>query len=60
MNFYSKQVDMLNRRQEGTGEWLFQSDEFKTWLTERKRRCGAPASVSFLLISINTNIIFLN
>jgi hypothetical protein len=33
MNFYSRQADMLNRRQEGTGEWLFQSDEFKTWLT---------------------------
>jgi hypothetical protein len=33
MSFYSRQVDMLNRRQEGTGEWLFQSEEFKTWLT---------------------------
>ncbi len=31
-NYWSKQVDILNRKQEGTGNWVFEDDEFKRWL----------------------------
>ena len=32
LNFASKQVDTFERRQPGTGEWLFEEEVFKAWL----------------------------
>jgi hypothetical protein len=42
LSFDSKQKDFFDRRQEGTGEWLFEADAFKSWLdgTERILWCS--------------------
>ena len=32
LEFFSKQNDALSRRQEGTGRWLLESSEFRSWL----------------------------
>ena len=32
LEFSSKQNDALGRRQEGTGQWLLESPEFRSWL----------------------------
>lgn len=32
LDFLSKQSDALSRRQEGTGQWLLESNEFRSWL----------------------------
>ena len=32
LDFFSKQSDALSRRQEGTGRWLLESNEFRSWL----------------------------
>lgn len=32
LDFSSKQNDALSRRQEGTGQWLLKSTEFRSWL----------------------------
>jgi len=31
-NHLSKQIDILNRQQEGTGKWVFENLEYKRWL----------------------------
>ena len=33
LNFWTKQNDTFDRRQEGTGKWLLDSDEFRDWLS---------------------------
>jgi hypothetical protein len=37
LNFRAKQSDVLDRRQEGTGSWLLEADDFKAWLNETER-----------------------
>ena len=32
LNFKAKQMDVIAKRAEGTGQWLLESEEFKTWL----------------------------
>ena len=34
LNFISKQSDTFDRREEGMGQWLFQTDEVKAWRDE--------------------------
>ena len=34
LDFKARQQDIFSRRQEGTGQWLLDSPEFQTWLTE--------------------------
>ncbi len=42
LNFASKQIDVSSRRQEGTGEWLLEADEFNSWLSGNKRTLWCP------------------
>ena len=37
-----QQSDMISRRQEGTGEWFFESSEFKTWLNRTRETLFCP------------------
>jgi Cdc6-like AAA superfamily ATPase len=50
-----QQNDLISRRQEGTGEWVFESIEFKTWLngTSETLFCpGIPGAGKTMLASI--------
>lgn len=50
-----QQNDLISRRQEGTGEWFFESSEFKTWLngTRETLFCpGIPGAGKTMLASI--------
>ena len=42
LEFFSKQNDALNRRQEGTGQWLLESIEFRSWLNTARRVLWCP------------------
>lgn len=42
LNPASRQIDVLNRRHEGTGKWLLESDEFKKWILGEQRLLWCP------------------
>ena len=55
MDFPVQQSDLISRRQEGTGEWVFESSEFKTWIngTRVTLFCpGIPGAGKTMLASI--------
>jgi hypothetical protein len=37
LNFFPTQTDTLHRRENGTGEWLFKTPEFKAWLSRAEK-----------------------
>src|SRR2546429_5774739 len=41
-NFSAQQSDIIAKRQEGTGLWLLNSDEYKIWIKEEKRTLFCP------------------
>ena len=41
-NFPAQQSDFVKRRQEGTGQWLLDSDEYKKWLVEPGQTLFCP------------------
>ncbi|MCJ1345215.1 hypothetical protein MMC31_003421 [Peltigera leucophlebia] len=42
VNYHTQQDDFLRRRQEGTGKWLLDSDEFQAWLKLSKQTLFCP------------------
>ena len=54
-SYWSYQTDVLNRRQEGTGSWIFEDDEFQRWAggTVKTLVCsGIPGAGKTVLASI--------
>ena len=41
-DFVSQQHDYINRRQEGTGQWLLDSEEYQTWVQTPKKTLFCP------------------
>lgn len=55
LNFPAQQSAILSRRQEGTGQWFFDSPEFKTWMNKPGETflCrGIPGAGKTMLASI--------
>ncbi|KIM82512.1 hypothetical protein PILCRDRAFT_70744, partial [Piloderma croceum F 1598] len=55
LNFKITQSDVLNKRTEGTGEWLLNSSEFRTWLSGDSKELwcpGMPGAGKTILASI--------
>lgn len=55
IDYGTQQSDFLSRRQEGTGRWLLESDEFQKWLNETKRTLfctGIPGAGKTIITSI--------
>ncbi|KAK4155941.1 hypothetical protein C8A00DRAFT_41494 [Chaetomidium leptoderma] len=55
VNYGQQQSDYLNQRQPGTGQWLLNSDEFKTWVEGDRQTLfcpGIPGSGKTILTSI--------
>jgi hypothetical protein len=55
INFLSQQHDFITRRQEGTGQWLLNSEQFQAWLNTSKHTLfcpGIPGSGKTILTSI--------
>ena len=55
LNFPAQQSALLSRRQEGTGQWLFQSPEFNTWMNKPGETLlckGIPGAGKTMLASI--------
>ncbi|KAI9843643.1 MAG: hypothetical protein M1837_006225 [Sclerophora amabilis] len=55
LNFLAQQSDIIDRRQDGTGQWLLESEEFKGWLdgTRQTLFCpGIPGAGKTVLASI--------
>jgi Cdc6-like AAA superfamily ATPase len=42
IDYASQQSDFIARRQEGTGRWLLESDQFQEWLTKNQRTLFCP------------------
>jgi Cdc6-like AAA superfamily ATPase len=54
-DYFSQQNDLLGRRQEGTGEWLLGSDEFREWKSNKKHILfcpGIPGAGKTMITSI--------
>lgn len=54
-NYASQQSDFVSRRQEGTGQWLLNSDEFKQWLNQSNQILfcpGMPGAGKTMIASI--------
>jgi len=41
-DFAAKQIDFLNRRQAGTGEWLLSDPRFQHWIEGKERTLWCP------------------
>jgi Cdc6-like AAA superfamily ATPase len=55
INYASQHNDFITRRQEGTGQWLLDSEEFRTWLNTDKQTLfcpGIPGAGKTILTSI--------
>ncbi|KAF4843016.1 Vegetative incompatibility protein HET-E-1 [Colletotrichum siamense] len=55
IDFAAQQIDNLERRQEGTGQWLLESQEFQTWIEEDRKTLfcpGMPGAGKTMLSSI--------
>jgi Cdc6-like AAA superfamily ATPase len=55
VNYDSQQSDFINRRQPGTGQWLFELTEFKAWVDTDKQTLfclGIPGAGKTILTSI--------
>jgi Cdc6-like AAA superfamily ATPase len=42
VDYATQQGDILSRRQDGTGQWLLNSDEFQAWLNQSKETLFCP------------------
>ncbi|KAF4896776.1 hypothetical protein CGCVW01_v013798 [Colletotrichum viniferum] len=55
IDFAAQQIDNLERRQEGTGQWLLESPEYRTWVEEDRKILfcpGMPGAGKTMLSSI--------
>ncbi|KAF5506983.1 hypothetical protein CGCA056_v013023 [Colletotrichum aenigma] len=55
IDFAAQQIDNLERRQEGTGQWLLESPEFQNWIKEDRKTLfcpGIPGAGKTMLSSI--------
>jgi hypothetical protein len=55
IGYAPQQGDFISRRQEGTGQWLLNSDEFQVWINQRRRTLfcpGTPGAGKTILTSI--------
>lgn len=58
VNYHTQQDDFIKRRQEGTGTWLLNSDEFQAWLKISKQTLfcpGIPGAGKTMISSIVAN-----
>lgn len=49
LNFSTKHNDVFNRRQNGTGRWLLEAEEFRSWLSGDKRTLWCPGLRMFTI-----------
>ena len=42
LNFFQTQNNTFRKRQEGTGEWLLESSEFRDWLSGSRKTLFCP------------------
>jgi Cdc6-like AAA superfamily ATPase len=55
IDYASQQTDLISRRQEGTGQWLLESNEFQQWLGKSKQTLfcpGMPGAGKTMIASI--------
>ena len=55
VDYAPQQSDYISRRQEGTGQWLLNSDEFQEWLNQSKQTLfcpGIPGAGKTIITSI--------
>jgi hypothetical protein len=55
IDYAPQQSDFINRRQEGTGQWLLDSEEFHRWLNQNKQTLfcpGIPGAGKTMITSI--------
>ncbi|KAI1092542.1 ankyrin repeat protein [Rostrohypoxylon terebratum] len=58
LDYASQQSDFINRRQPGTGQWLLDSEEYRTWTSKENQTLfctGIPGAGKTILSSIVVN-----
>jgi Cdc6-like AAA superfamily ATPase len=61
LDYTTQQSDFIARRQEGTGQWLLDSDEFQEWLTKNNSTLfcpGMPGAGKTIIASIVVDHLF--
>ena len=61
VDYATQQSDFISRRQEGTGQWLLNSDEFQAWLNKSKQTLfcpGIPGAGKTIITSIVVNYLW--
>ena len=53
LDFRTSQIDTLRRRQEGTGQWLFEDPEFDHWVRGAERRLWCPGIRMSLIVYLS-------
>jgi predicted ATPase len=60
IDYASQQTDLISRRQEGTGQWLLESNEFQQWLGKSKQTLfcpGMPGAGKTMIASIAVDLL---
>lgn len=63
IDYALQQIDCISRRQEGTGQWLLDSDEFKEWMEADNQTLfcpGIPGAGKTILTSIVVDYLYGN
>jgi Cdc6-like AAA superfamily ATPase len=61
IDYATQQSDFIARRQEGTGQWLLDSDEFQEWLNQNKQTLfcpGMPGAGKTIITSIVVELLW--
>ena len=61
IDYASQQSDLISRRQEGTGQWLLDSDKFHGWLNQTQQTLfcpGIPGAGKTMITSIVVDTLF--
>jgi len=54
-NYWTNHLDYFARAEDGTGQWLLDSPEFKNWIEGRKRFLWCPGDRKFHFLTEFTN-----
>ena len=61
IDYAPQQSDFINRRQEGTGQWLLNSEEFQGWIHQKQRTLfcpGIPGAGKTMVASIVVDTLY--
>jgi hypothetical protein len=56
LDFFKIQIDTLSRRQEGTGEWLFETPQFQAWLSGEEKTLWCSGQLIYFYFHLKASL----